>query len=53
VTLHNVTNESRYGVNGVTDSTKSAGSNLEVGGNLKMNSGGDTNFIGSNAENYR
>ncbi len=50
VELRSVKRESRYGVNGVSDSTKAAGSNLNAGGNLKMSSGADINFIGSNAD---
>ncbi len=50
VKLRNVTRESRHGVNGVSDKTTSAGSSLEVGGNLKMNSESDVYFIGSTAD---
>ncbi len=50
VKLRTVKNERRHGVKGVSDSTTSVGSDLEVGGNLTMNSGRDVNFVGSTAD---
>jgi len=50
VKLRTVKNERRHGVKGVSYSTTSVGSDLEVGGNLTMNSGRDVNFVGSTAD---